>query len=175
MSDKLTGFIKDNKKEFEVKGPSEQLWAKIEAELDQKQQPKNSFKLYQWLSIAALMLISIGLYFTYNLKQTQNIAVADINKEFGQKETRYVNQIQEKKDSLVYYASANPDLYQKFTSDLKNLDEEYERLKIELPKSPNQLSVVKAMVKNREMQLQILKQQLMIINQVNQYKQESSI
>ena len=175
MSDKLTGFIKDNKKEFEVKGPSDQLWAKIEAELDQKKQPKKSFKLYQWMSIAALLIMSLGLYFTYNYKQSQNIVVADINKDYGQKETRFVNQIQEKKDSLVYYASENPDLYQKFTADLKNLDEEYERLKVELPKSPNQLFLVKAMVKNREMQLQILKQQLMIINQVNQYKQESSI
>ena len=175
MSDKLRGFIKDNKKEFEVKGPSDQLWARIEAELDQKQQPKKSFKLYQWMSVAALMLVSLGLYFTYNYKQSRNIVVADINKEFGQKESIVVNQIQEKKDSLIYYASENPDLYQKFTADLKNLDEEYERLKLELPKSPNQFLVVKAMVKNREMQLQILKQQLMIINQVNHYKQERSI
>lgn len=175
MSNKLEGFVKDNKKEFEVKGPSNQLWAKIEAELDKTQQPKKSIKLYQWMSIAAIMLVSLGLYFTYNYKQAQNIVVADINKEFGKKETRFVNQIQEKKDSLLYYASANPDLYERFTTDLKNLDEEYERLKIELPESPNQLFVVKAMVKNREMQLQILKQQLMIINQVNQYKKESSI
>ena len=175
MSDKLKEFIKNNKKQFEAKGPSDQLWAKIEAELDQKKQSKKSFKLYHWMSIAALMLVSLGLYFTYNYKQAQNIVVADINKEFGQKETRFVNQIQEKKDSLVYYASANPDLYQKFTADLKNLDTEYERLKNELPKSPNQLFVVKAMVKNREMQLQILKQQLSIINQVNQFKEENTI
>jgi hypothetical protein len=55
------------------------------------------------------------------------------------------------------------------------LDAEYEKLKLELQKTPNQLFVVKAMVKNREMQLQVLKQQLTIINQVNQYKKESSI
>ncbi len=175
MSDKLRGFIKDNKKAFETTGPSDQLWVKIEAELNKKQLPKNSFNIYQWMSIAAIMLVSLGLYFTYNYKQAQNIIVADINKEFGIKETHFVKQIQEKKDSLFYYASANPDLYKKFTTDLKNLDEEYERLKILLPESPNQLFVVKAMVKNREMQLKILKQQLMIINQVNQYKKESSI
>lgn len=175
MSDKLKEFIKDNKKEFQEKGPSDKLWAKIEAELDQKKQPKKLFKLYPWMSIAAIGLLSLGLYFTYNYKQSQNIVVADINKDFSQKETRFVNQIQEKKDSLFYYASANPDLYQKFTTDLKSLDHEYERLKTELPKSPNQLFVVKAMVKNREMQLQVLKQQLMIINQVNQYKQDSSL
>ncbi|RZL47178.1 MAG: hypothetical protein EOP00_12695 [Pedobacter sp.] len=174
MSNKLEGFVKDNKKEFEVKGPSDQLWAKIEAELDKKEQPIKSIKLYQWMSIAAMLLISVGVYFTYNYKQSQNIDVADINPEFGKQEVRFVSQIEEKKDSLNTYAAANPDLYKKFTDDLKNLDAEYDRLKSELPTSPNQLFVVKAMVKNREMQLQVLQQQLMIINQVNQYKKEEN-
>ena len=39
----------------------------------------------------------------------------------------------------------------------------------------SQLFIVKAMVRNREMQLQILNQQLLIINQVNQSKKENSI
>jgi hypothetical protein len=177
MSNKLEGFVKDNKKEFEVKGPSNQLWAKIEAELDKKQQPKKSIKLYQWMSIAAMLIISAGVYFTYNYKQANNamIEMAQVSPEFSQKEVRFVNQIEEKKDSLAIYATGNPELYQQFTSDLKNLDAEYEKLKLELQKTPNQLFVVKAMVKNREMQLQVLQQQLMIINQVNQYKKESSI
>lgn len=177
MSNKLEGFVKDNKREFEVKGPSEQLWERISAELDKKKQPKRSIKMYQWMSIAAMLVISVGIYFTYNYKQANNrqIEVADISSEFGKKEVRFVNQIEEKRDSLAVYASENPDLYKRFTEDLKNLDEEYNRLKAELPNSPNQLWVVKAMVKNREMQLQVLKQQLMIINQVNQYKKESTI
>jgi hypothetical protein len=176
MSNKLEGFVKDNKKEFEVKGPSNELWAKIEAELDKKQQPKKSIKLYQWMSIAAMLVISVGIYFTYNYKQANStIEIAQVSPEFSQKEVRFVNQIEEKKDSLAVYATENPELYQQFTSDLKNLDAEYEKLKLELQKTPNQLFVVKAMVKNREMQLQVLKQQLTIINQVNQYKKESSI
>lgn len=176
MSNKLEGFVKDNKKEFEVKGPSNQLWAKIEAELDKKQQPKKSIKLYQWMSIAAMLLISVGIYFTYNYKKANSpIEIAQVSPEFSQKEVRFVNQIEEKKDSLAVYATENPELYQQFTADLKNLDAEYEKLKLELQKTPNQLFVVKAMVKNREMQLQVLKQQLTIINQVNQYKKESSI
>jgi hypothetical protein len=176
MSNKLEGFVKDNKNEFEVKGPSDQLWAKIEAELDKKKQPKKSIKMYQWMSIAATLVVSLGLYFTYNYNQANNIDVADINPEFGKREVSFVSQIEEKKDSLAIYASENPDLYKRFTEDLKNLDAEYDRLKTELPESPNQVFVVKEMVRNREMQLQVLKQQLMIINQVNQYnKKENSI
>ena len=176
MSNKSEGTVKDNKKEFEVKGPSNELWAKIEAELDKKQQPKKSIKLYQWMSIAAMLIISVGVYFTYNYKQANStIEIAQVSPEFSQKEVRFVNQIEEKRDSLAVYATENPELYQQFTADLKNLDAEYEKLKLELQKTPNQLFVVKAMVKNREMQLQVLKQQLSIINQVNQYKKESSI
>ena len=97
MSNKLEGFVKDNKKQFEVKGPSANLWAKIEAELDKQEKPKKSIKLYQWMSIAAMLLISMGIYFTYNYKQANSIDVADINPEFGQQEVKFVNQIEEKK------------------------------------------------------------------------------
>lgn len=175
MINKLEGFVKENKKEFEVKGPSDLLWTKIEAELNKKKQPKKSIRLYQWMSIAAVLFVSFGVYVFANYKSTDHTTLAAINPEFGKREVSFVNQIQEKKDSLDFYASANPDLYKKFTEDLKNLDTEYERLKATLPQSPSQLFVVKAMVRNREMQLQILKQQLMIINQVNQYKKDSSI
>ena len=40
MSNKLEGFVKENKKAFEAKGPSDQLWSRIEAELDKKSQKK---------------------------------------------------------------------------------------------------------------------------------------
>ena len=127
------------------------------------------------MSIAAMLMISAGIYFTYDHTNNSTVEIAQVSPEFSQKEVRFVNQIEEKKDSLAIYATANPELYAQFTTDLKNLDAEYEKLKIELQKTPNQLFVVKAMVKNREMQLQVLQQQLMIINQVNQYKKESSI
>ncbi|MGY0039452.1 hypothetical protein [Pedobacter sp. NJ-S-72] len=41
--------------------------------------------------------------------------------------------------------------------------------------SPNQQMVVKAMVRNLEIQIQLLNQQLSIINEVSQYKKENSI
>jgi hypothetical protein len=177
MSNKLEKFVKENKKAFEEQGPSNHLWAKIEAELDKKEKPKNTIKLYQWMSIAAMMVISTGIYFTYKYKQEHNstIEIAQVSPEFGQKEVRFASQIEAKRDSLATYANDNPELYEQFTADLKKLDAEYDKLKVELQKTPNQLFVVKAMVKNRELQLQVLHQQLMIINQVNQYKKESSI
>ena len=177
MKNELENFIKENKKSFEERGPSDQLWNRISAELDQQELPKKSFKLSPWISVAAILLVSFGIYFNYKSSpgSTKEIEIAQVSPEFGRKEVRFTNQIEEKKDSLAVYAKANPELYEEFTTDLKKLDAEYDKLKMELQKTPNQLFIVKAMVKNREIQLQLLQQQLLIINQVNQYKKETLI
>jgi sulfite reductase alpha subunit-like flavoprotein len=174
MNNKLEGFVKDNKKEFEANGPSAQLWNRIAAELDNKQQKKKT-KMYQWMSIAAMLVISLSAYFSYQYQANTNIDVADVSRSFGQKEIHLASLIEEKKDSLQVYAKDNPELYHKFIADVSKLNADYEKLKKELQTSPNSQIVVKAMMKNLDIQLQVLNQQLMIINQANQYKKESTI
>ena len=175
MSNKLEGFVKDNKKAFEEKGPSPQLWERISAELDKKQQQKKN-KFYQWMSVAAMLMISVGAYLTYSYQSPSNsIDVADVSRSFGNKEVHLASLIEEKKDSLQVYAKDNPELYNKFTTDINQLNHDYDELKRQLQTSPNSKVVVRAMMKNLDVQLQILNQQLMIINQVNQYKKENSI
>jgi len=176
MNNKLEGFVKNNKKEFEVKGPSDQLWERISAELDKKKQPKKTIRLYQWMSIAAVVVLSFGIYLSYNNKQqTKGIVVADVSKRLGEKQVRFVSMIEEKKDSLQVYEKDNPELYSKFTTDMGKLNSDYEKLKKQLQTSPDPAIVVRAMMKNLELQSNILTQQLMIINQVNQYKKENSL
>lgn len=175
MKDKLEGFVKNNKRAFEEKGPSDQLWSRIAVELDKKEQQKKN-KLYQWMSIAAMLMVCAGAYLTYNYQQrNQTIDVADISQSFGNKEVHLASLIEEKKDSLQVYAKDNPELYSKFTNDVAKLNKDYEALKQQLQTSPNSQDIIRAMMKNLDIQLQVLNQQLMIINQVNQYKRESSI
>ena len=175
MNNRLETFVKENRKSFDVMEPSAALWAKIEQGLEQKKE-KKPVKLYLWMSIAATILVVFGLGWLYaGRMQKGEIEIADVNAIYAKKEVQFAGLIVEKRDSLAIFASANPELYKKFTADLKKLDEEYERLKGELPSSPNQTFVVKAMVKNREIQLQLLKQQLLIINQVDDYKKVNQI
>lgn len=175
MSNKLEGFVKDNKKAFETKGPSDQLWNRIEAELDKKDK-KPPIKLYTWLSLAAMLAISLGIYFTYTYRQmNNNVEVADVDVAFGKRAIRFASLIEEKKDSLQVYQKENPELYSKFITDMDKLTRDYESLKKQLQTSPNREIVVRAMIKNLEIQSNVLSQQLNIINQVNQYKKENTI
>ncbi|MES2417549.1 MAG: hypothetical protein V4541_05145 [Bacteroidota bacterium] len=175
MNDKLETFVKDNKKQFEVKSPSNQLWERIAAELD-KEKPRKKNRFYPWMNFAAILVIGLGIYLTYNYRQANNrIEVADVNAAFGKKVVRYASLIEEKKDSLQVYKKENPELYNKFIVDMNKLSNDYNTLKKQLQTSPNREIVVKAMVKNLEIQSNVLSQQLEIINQINQYKKESTI
>ncbi|WP_316830547.1 hypothetical protein [Pedobacter aquatilis] len=176
MNNRLETFVKENRKDFDVFEPSAKLWANIEKELDKKKAVKKPVKLYLWMSAAAAIVVVFGLVWLYAGKsRSRDLEIADVNAAAAQKEIQFASLITEKRDSLAIFASANPDLYKKFTDDLKKLDEDYERLKAELPTTPNQVFVVKAMVKNREIQLNLLKQQLLIINQVDDYKKVNQI
>ena len=172
MKNKLEAFVKENKKAFESKGPSDQLWSRIEAELDKKSK-KKPIKLYQWLSIAAVLAVSLSVYFSYHNTNSE-IAVADVSADYGKKEVQFASLIEDKRDSLALYSKENPDLFKKFVGDLKKLDENYDGLKKELQTSPNPEAVVSEMMKNLQIQADILSQQLSIINQVNQYKKENN-
>jgi hypothetical protein len=172
MSDKLERFVKENKKQFDSEDPSYALWDKISGELDKKPSKKVSIP-YKWMSIAALLVLSVGVYFGYQYrKMNGEIMVADVNPVMGKKEVRFTNLIEEKRDSLQIFAEADPVLYQKFITDLSKLDKDYQALKTELQTTPNKALVSKAMIRNLDLQLQVISQQLNIISQVNEFKKE---
>lgn len=171
----IEAYIKEHKKEFDLNLPSDQLWSRIDAELAKEKEKKRS-RLTFWLGVAASLTVLMAFIFVYNnRKQDKSLNLAEINPVYAQKEEHFASLIEEKKDSLQVYAKKNPVLYAHFSADLNKLGTEYERLKKELQSSPNQKVVVKAMVKNLELQLQVINQQLSIINEVNQYKEENQI
>ncbi len=176
MSNKLEEFVKENKKAFEEKGPSNQLWDRIAKELDEKKEkPARKIQLYRWMSVAAVVVVSMGIYFTVKDPKADSIAIADVNPVFAAREVQFSSLIEEKKDSLQIYSGDNPELYSKFIADLSKLDADYETLKKQLQTSPNKEAIVRAMMKNLEIRSSILSKQINIINQVNQYKKENII
>jgi hypothetical protein len=175
MSKKLEEFVQGHKKEFDLNSPSDELWGKIANKLDE-QKVKKPLKLQVWIGIAAslILMMSITFLFTYHNK-SQEVSIADVNPTYAKKEIRFASMIEEKKDSLEVYAKENPALYKKFSADIEKLDADYDRLKLELQKSPNPRLIVKAMVRNLELQLEVIDQQLLIIYQVEEFKKENRI
>ncbi len=62
--------------------------------------------------------------------------------------------------------SAHPELYQRFSADIQKLDSNYQQLKQELPRETNQEMLLKAMLQNLTLQVELINRQLGIIEEL---------
>ncbi|MBK8611620.1 MAG: hypothetical protein IPL84_17195 [Chitinophagaceae bacterium] len=182
MSDKLKKFIWDNRKEFDNEAPSQKIWDNIEASFSTKE--KKKFKLapvYKWsMAAAAVLIISLGVYMRIDRKMPAGEVVEnkipDINNlppEYAAQMNQFVNLIDTKQEELKVLAKEQPELYQKFTLAINQLDSSYNTLKNQLGGTPNQEMLLEAMIQNLQLQLNVLNQQLNIINQIKEQKKYS--
>lgn len=171
MNDKLENFIRDNKKQFDEFEPPVHLWGSIEKELDQVQRssPKKErvVKLSVLLKIAAGIVIVLGVTLFLLPQKDRATDIVEISPKMAKQEFQYASLIEQKRNQLKELETKDPGLYREFLSELKVIDDNYQKLKKDLTNSPNQEETVKAMILNMKIQIEVLNQQLEIIREVN--------
>ena len=187
MSRKLEKFIGDNRNEFDDAVPSAKVWEKLAAGLDNNTNKKSQLMpLLKW-SIAAAVLITAGLAIFFVTEHNKNIvpkptATNNIDTSTGSQSmalenapevNEFAKMVLLKQEELKALAPEQPELYQKFSTDINQLDSSYKSLKSQLSATPNREMLIAAMIQNLQLQLQVLNQQLNIIHQIKQSKKYS--
>lgn len=180
MSNKLKKFIWDNRDEFDCDVPSEKVWQHIETAFSEKKKKRSVLTpLYKWsMAAAAVLVIAAGAYFIVSKKPgtadpvSIQEATPDIDEEFTA-QIQFVKLINLKQEELKLLARDQPELYQRFTKDINQLDSSYNILKDQLSATPNREVLLEAMIQNLQLQLNVLNQQLHIIYQIKQSKKDS--
>lgn len=179
MSKRLEEFIKMNKEEFDDLEPSADLWQKIEKHLPaegalpQKREAK-TFSLNFVLRVAASVIIVMGIGFVFYLQHEKkgSIDYAAINPAYAKQQIKYASLVETKRNELKVIAKSDPQLYKEFSTEIARMDSTYNRLNNDLATSPNQERVLRAMIRNLQIQTEVLNQQLNVIEQYNQMKKE---
>jgi hypothetical protein len=83
-----------------------------------------------------------------------------------------VSMVQSKRSELKSLTQNYPEMYEEFSKEIAKMDSTYKRLNSELAGSPNQEAVLQAMIRNLQMQTEVLNQQLNIIEHYNQMKKD---
>ncbi len=176
-------YIRANREEFDSYEPSEDFWARLENKLDN--QPKKSrivslFSRLGGLKIAASILIMITIgYVAYRNHAFEIIGEHPsefaISPSHAKQLASYTSLIDEKRDELQQLINDDPQVSKQFEVELKDLNENYQRLRAELPKNPNQEDVLKAMIENLQWQTDLLNQQLNILQKIKDIKNEKAI
>jgi hypothetical protein len=181
MSKRLEDFMKTNREEFDDLKPSADLWSRIEKHLppqytEEKKQEKKTFSLGFVLRMAATVIVVMGIGFTVYLhnQEKKPIDLASINPLYAQQQIQYTSLIESKRSELKSISKTDPDLYKEFSGEIAKMDSTYKDLKDDLADSPNQERVLRAMIKNLQIQTQVLNQQLNVIEQLNKQKKEQN-
>ena len=176
---RLEEFVKANREEFNDIVPSPDLWSRIERELPIQfaHQKKNerSFSLGFVLRVAASVIVVMGISFIIYLRSNKPAEVnyASINPVYAQQQTRYVALIANKRTELKTISQSDPELYKEFSAETAKMDSVYKKLRSDLVTSPNPELVLRAMIRNLEVQAEVLNQQLNVIEQYNQMKKKN--
>lgn len=177
MSDRLESLIRKHRKELDQLDVPEGLWDAIEQQLEAEEQRKvrterrKRFRMLLRLAAAIVLVGVAGLVFVRHAAKN-SFDMAGIDPELARQQVHYAHLIENKREKLVEIKQEEPELYREFNTELKKLDENYNTLKKSLNTSPNQEATLKAMVRNLKAQAEVLNQQLRIIKQLEQLKND---
>ena len=181
MSKRLEDFMKMNREEFDDLEPSADLWSRIEKHLppqesELKKRETKTFSLGFVLRVAASVIVVMGIGFaTYLHRQEKKpIDLAAINPLYAQQQIQYTSLIETKRTELKSISKTDPELYKEFSTEIAKMDSTYKKLNSDLAGSPNQERVLRAMIKNLQIQTQVLNQQLNVIEELNKSKKEQN-
>ena len=184
---RLGKFINDNRNAFDDEIPSDKIWQGVETAINKNKKSKliNISSKFKWRIAAAVVLLAgIGIFFkmqqnsvpkidTVNTDTTSSTDLAKLAPESLPEMNGFAKLIALKQDELKRLAQEQPELYQKFTKDINQLDSTYITLKKQLSIAANKELLIEAMIQNLQLQLQVLNQQLHIINQIKNSKNDS--
>ncbi|MGV3684076.1 MAG: hypothetical protein ACO1NS_00525 [Daejeonella sp.] len=180
MNDRLENFVRDNRKEFDQFDPPPALWDKIEKQLDEKRlsgspvrKTEKVVRLSFLLKIAATVVVVVAVAlggYQYNKKEVMDLS--NIDPQLARQQVHYATLIEIKRSELKQIEKEEPQLFNEFSAEIRKMDANYQKLKSDLPASPNQEETVRAMIQNLQIQTELLNQQLNVIQQINKVKKE---
>jgi hypothetical protein len=182
MEDKLKQFVQGHREEFDSFEPRPDLWQDLSRQLDEQKKSSRVIPFFQrpvWRYAASIvLLIGIGyglVQYGKSLVVTPPTASTEIPlKEFAPEmvevESYYMSVIHEKQRERNAYDLQKLGLAKDFTGELGKLDSAYVQLKKQLTTNPNKQMVIDAMVRNLQIRIGILNQQLEVLNQIQEVK-----
>ncbi len=166
---RLEDIVKQNREDFDSEVPSELLWNSIQANL-QKKQNKTSWKPY--VAAASIMLFISFTWIIANHKLNSNVEYSstDLPVEVKEAQVQFTSLIEIKRNELNQYRNTNPELVKDFEFQLLELQKNYTQLLPQLKDDNKKDIILQAVIENLQMQVEVLNQQINIISQLKQHK-----
>jgi hypothetical protein len=165
---KLEDFMKDHRDEFDLHLPSEDVWNKIEFQLDKtKGRRKTKFFTISVAAAAVLLFALIGT-FMLNKGETDFRKYASVSdpemRNLLETEAFYASKVSSKIDEIEKCYKIYPELKMDIETDLFELEKMYKELENDLEDNLYNREVIEAMIQNNRQRLEMVDR---VLNQIN--------
>lgn len=166
-TNRLEEFIKANREEFDQMEPSEKVWDNISKNSGKHKVLRLNSALLRVAAILVFVVISSALLLKFNTlspgRSAQNINDPEI-RELIEAEAYYAQQVDGRLKEIQKCYYTNPELKQEIETDLNELQDMYNVLKLDLKENISQKMVIEAMIENNRIRLKLVDDVLEQIN-----------
>lgn len=139
--------------------------------LNAQQLSKSGRNWWKPISIAASVVIILGLGLTFLKSPEQSRELASVSPEMEQTQTFFVSAINNEIDKLKSFETPETKaMIDDALNRITNLEEEYQQLKLDLVESGNDKRVIYAMIANFQNRIDLLEQVVSIVEEVKTLK-----
>lgn len=193
MKDPLKTFIEQHRASFDTESPDDALRERIASRLNPPQKPNTEWHIQAWIkwSVAASLLAGVaylairmasGRMETSSMPQLTEMRpliqpdplIQRIDPGSAREMQRMAREASQRETGLDLLKKDDPVLYQRFLTDLAELDSVYHSLREMLTETPNHQQLIEAMAVNLQMRLQLLERQNQVIQDIEINKKRKS-
>lgn len=176
MKDNLENRFNDLKNQFDIEEPYFGHFDRFEAKLNKTTSKKSNkvFKLIATISVAASIVLFIGIWIG-NQNAQNGMQLASVSIEMKETQSYFVSVIE--KELYLINNERNNDT-EKLISDglnqLKKLEQQYNKLTLELKESNADKRIIFAMISNFQQRIEVLQNLLHQIEELKQLKTQKN-
>lgn len=177
MKDNLEQKFKELENQFDIEEPSIGHFNRFEAKLaratEEKQTTKWNPKTWKWLSVAAAIVLTFGLWFTTTSTSSEGMQLAEVSPEMEETQSFFITTINKELETIKKQKNAeNAEIIDNAFQHLKQLEDAYKKLTIDLKETAGDKRIIYAMIHNFQQRIEILKTLLEQLEDIKELKNE---
>jgi len=166
-TDRLEEFVKAHREEFDQLEPSPKVWENISATKPRSKIIRLNTVLLRVAAVLAIVLVTSVLLLKTNILAPERLAgnTSDPEiKELMEAEKFYAQEVTGKLKEIRKCYYTNPEIKNEIETDLNELQDMYNTLKLDLQENISKKEVIEAMIENNRIRLKLVDQVLTQIN-----------